>query len=117
MPWTADIDKTNPTHPIVVRDRYPVDDGGSEHLTAAEARALAAELVRAADEVEPVTERSCFTCKFCPAHPSDDICEPDRNDSPEIGRYLSESGCYDAPDGMPTNRSLSCPGWAAKVTT
>lgn len=55
MSWTATIDKSDPTHPIHVHDRYPADDGGSDHLTPTEARALAAELVHAAEQVEAAT--------------------------------------------------------------
>ena len=96
-----------------LRDGQRVHHGGSDRFDVSRAEY---ERMRAMF-VEPVTERSCFTCKFCPAHPSDDICEPDRDDSPGIGRYLSESGCYDSPGGMPTNRAISCPGHAPKVTT
>lgn len=113
MPWTA----TKSDAYVRLTDHYPVGQVDyTRDLTPTEARALAAELVRAADEVEPV-ERSCFTC----AHRNNAVysCAPFLTERPRgpVTTYVVESGAIDAPGGMPTNRSLSCPGWAAKVTT
>ena len=84
---------------------------------ATEARALAAELVRAADEGEPV-ERSCFTCRHnTQVSPGRFDCPASWEGDERVDAYAHASGSFDALDGMPTNRALSCPGHAPKVTT
>ena len=91
------------------------------------ARALAAELARVADEgetaapAEPV-ERSCFTCMHdytsgsglhrCRAPGATDLAR-----GRAVYDYCVASGAGTSPDGMPTDRSIPCPGWSAKVTT
>ena len=112
MRWTATIIDG---HEDAV---HIVHEGAVLHrLTRIEARALAAELARVADEGETVTERSCFTC----AHRNNAVhsCVPfltDRALGP-VTIYVVESGAFDTHDGMPTNRSIPCPGHAPKVTT
>ena len=80
------------------------------------AKALAADLVRAADAVEPMVERSCYTCAharlgrtgitYC------DLPAP----GPDVVDYENRSGANAAADGLPTDRSIPCPGHAPKVT-
>jgi hypothetical protein len=60
-------------------------------------------------------ERSCFTCTWdrpgvCGVHGCVTACP----DVAGVHAYISESGCEDTPDAMPTNRTLACPGWAPK---
>lgn len=126
MPWTAEpeirTDKPDRSRVILVRpgdgrdpEKEPWADVGTRYsFSVAEARALAASLIAAADAVEPSAERSCFTCRFCPSDPGGDICEPHRADVEGVDPYVTRSGCSTSPDGMPTNRTLACPGWAAK---
>lgn len=88
--------------------------------SAAEARGLAAELVQAADEVEPEPEQSCFTCMHDKTETRDGrvahACDQAENE-PEVWVYVEASGASDSLDGMPTDRSIPCPCWSAKVTT
>lgn len=71
---------------------------------ATEARTLAADLLRAADEVEPaavaepVGERSCFTCRHCraPAACSPFLAESDEDDP--VTAYVIASGTNEAAD-------------------
>lgn len=65
-------------------------------------------------------ERSCFTCHY---NGADNACgQPDyvRGDTRGLGldvaNYGDESGAADAIDLMPTDRTIRCPGWAAKET-
>ena len=76
----------------------------------------------AADEGETVTERSCFTCAHDEDHEDDDgtLFELGHFCKIKIGRddifdYCVKSGAFDTHDGMPTDRSIPCPGWSAKV--
>lgn len=117
MRWTATIIDG---HEDAV---HIVHEGAVLHrLTPTEARALAAELVRVADEGETVTERSCFTCAHDEDHEDDDgtLFELGHFCKIKIGRddifdYCVKSGAFDTHDGMPTDRSIPCPGWSAKV--
>lgn len=64
---------------------------------------------------ELLGERSCFTCE----HAHHDICmllatKPAGTPLGAIYAYCAASGVDDADDNMPTNRSIRCPGWAAK---
>ena len=56
-------------------------------------------------------ERSCFTCgwadyKVC-RHPASDI-------DGDIDQYALNAGCAKNNGGMPTDRTIQCPGWKAK---
>lgn len=68
----------------------------------------------AADEGETVTERSCFTCRHDVQH-SDGFHRCNHAASASVPAYWHESGCRTSRDGMPTDRSIPCPGWSAKV--
>ena len=109
MRWTATIIDG---HEDAV---HIVHEGAVLHrLTRIEARALAAELARVADEGETVTERSCFTCRHDVQH-SDGFHRCNHAASASVSAYWHESGCRTSRDGMPTDRSIPCPGWSAKV--
>lgn len=72
----------------------------------------------AADEVEPVVERSCFTCRHnFETNDGRADCRPGQDGDEHVSAYVVASGALDAHDGMPTDRSIPCPGHAPKVTT
>lgn len=60
MPWTVRTRQDSPW-PVQIVDEF----GEVTALMASDARALAAELVRAADEVEPGTEAGYHDCPNC----------------------------------------------------
>lgn len=70
---------------------------------------LARPLVMAVGE-----ERSCFTCRhdWTAGTPAFHYCK--HGDIDFVDDYTRDSGAHAAPDGMPTNRTLACPGWAPK---
>lgn len=91
-----------------------ITPAGVSMLTPTEARALAAALIRAADAVEPMVERSCYTCAYnknavC-YHPPDEL-------EMAIDQYAIDAGCAKNNGGLPLDRSIPCPGHAPKVTT
>lgn len=115
MPWHSKPYDTADGRSVVriyedVGDAVPY----SRLLTPTEARALAADLVRAADAVEPMVERSCYTCAYnknavC-YHPPDEL-------EMAIDQYAVDAGCATNDGGLPTDRSIPCPGHAREVTS
>lgn len=67
-----------------------------------------------AEAVEP-TEAPCRTCRYATTRAGRHTCRMvfDRG----VWHYLVYSGALTSTDGLPTNRTMRCPGWAAKETT
>jgi hypothetical protein len=65
---------------------------------------------------EAVEERSCFTCAndWSAGRPPFHYCRYDPVE--DALDYMAESGAETSPDGLPTDRTVRCPGWAAKET-
>lgn len=62
------------------------------------------------EERGSVMEHSCFTCK----HNYDGGYGKYKCRNANVVRrshYWFDSGCTDSPDGMPTDRTIDCPGW------
>lgn len=99
-----------------LRDGQRVHYGGSDRFDVSRAEY---ERMRAMFSDAPLsTEQNCYTCAFCPKDPTSELCAPHASETGgAVNQYVADSGCNDAPDGMPTNRALSCPGHAPKVTT
>lgn len=56
-------------------------------------------------------ERSCFTC----GHDKRGVCyNPDTNLELAIDEYAIAAGCAANDGGMPTDRTVKCPGWRGK---
>lgn len=74
------------------------------------------ELERPLPVAEVVEERSCFTCKYDHHRPglAAHWCSADSGTDPRFGLYMVKSGALGTDDLMPTNRTVRCPGWAAK---
>lgn len=103
MPWTA-----TPHAPSGLVSLLNPPGLAVAGLTPAEARALAAELVRAAGEVEP--ERNCHTCAH---NRTDDTCvlmDPGDQDQP-TSEWIDAHTDW---NGMPIPGRPSCPGHAPK---
>ena len=67
--------------------------------------------------VAEVAERSCFTCRYdyCDTARAFHFCRYDPIE--DALDYMADSGAETSPDGLPTDRAMRCPGWAAKETT
>lgn len=72
--------------------------------------------VRPLPMAEAVEERSCFTCAndWSAGRPPFHYCRYDPVE--DALDYMAESGAETSPDGLPTDRTVRCPGWAAKET-
>lgn len=93
---------------------------GARHrnlLPAVMAEVEPVQLDRPLPMAEAVEERSCFTCAHDRVHHVGIHACCAMGTARGIYAYTVESGCHSTPDGMPTDRTLKCPGWAAKETT
>lgn len=88
-------------------DKAAKSDGRSRSSYIARAAVLAA----TKQAPTPKVERSCFTC----GHENPvSLCKPYYDRRPGLYDYIAVSGAAGAGDNMPTNRTIDCPGWAAK---
>jgi hypothetical protein len=95
-----------------LRDGQRVHYGGSDRFDVSRAEYERMRAMFAA--AEPVTERSCFTCR----HNENEVCHhPADEMEMAIDQYGLDAGCAKNNGGMPLDRSIPCPGWSAKVTT
>lgn len=102
---------TIPRADVEVIDKAAKSDGRSRSSFIARAALLAA----TKQAPSPKVERSCFTCRFCPERPFSTVCEPHKRGQDGVSNYVDkDSGIAWGDDGMPTNRTIDCPGWAAK---
>jgi len=65
---------------------------------------------------EAVTERSCFTCRWA----DKDVCDRPHTSEEmdaDIDAYAVASGCHYNNGGMPTDRTVVCPGHEHRVKT
>lgn len=58
----------------------------------------------------------CLTCWHATTRGGRNDCRRRGYDA-DAWRYLCHSGALVSDDGLPTDRTLTCPGWAAKETT
>lgn len=86
----------------------------SEYVGSAAVDRATRDIINAPSMPTPKVERSCFTCRFCPKNPFSSTCDPHKCGDDDVDRYIDASGVGDSDDGMPTNRTVDCPGWAAK---
>lgn len=61
------------------------------------------------------TEAPCLTCRNSVIRGGRYACR--MTTDADVWRYLCHSGALASDDGLPTDRTLTCPGWAAKETT
>lgn len=88
-------------------DRAAKSDGRSRSSYIARAALLAA----TKQAPTPKVERSCFTCH----HNRNAVCYRPVDDlDMAIDQYGLDAGCAANNGGMPTNRTIDCPGWAAR---
>lgn len=87
------------------------------HIPAVMAATEPVQIDRPVVMAEVVEERSCFTCRHDRVHHVGIHACRAMGTARGIYAYTVESGCHGTPDGMPTNRTLKCPGWAPKEPT